>query len=173
VAMAAAVVATAVVVIDRLPLARSAGYSSQKTDPGSPCALRGRRLRSLQEQGPARASKKRLRPSHAGFAPISGRYSRSFPKAQGFMSSTFPTTEDGHQALRARIEAVLDEYVRPGLRADGGEIELVGIDADNIVQVRLQGACQGCPSAVITLTMGVEAELKRRIPEIRFLEAVP
>jgi Fe-S cluster biogenesis protein NfuA len=75
--------------------------------------------------------------------------------------------------LLARIEAVLDADVRPGLRADGGGIEVVGIDADKIVQVRLQGACQGCPSATITVTMGVEAVLKNRIPEIRFLEAVP
>ena len=75
--------------------------------------------------------------------------------------------------LRARIEAVLDQHVRPGLRADGGDVELVGIDADRIVQVRMQGACQGCPSSTITLTMGVEATLKAHVPEIRFLEAVP
>jgi Fe-S cluster biogenesis protein NfuA len=75
--------------------------------------------------------------------------------------------------LLARIEAVLDEEVRPGLRADGGDIEVVGIDADRIVQVRMQGACQGCPSATMTLTFGIEATLKQRIPEIRFLEAVP
>jgi Fe-S cluster biogenesis protein NfuA len=75
--------------------------------------------------------------------------------------------------LLARIEAVLDEEVRPGLRADGGDIEVVGIDADRIVQVRMQGACQGCPSATMTLTFGIEATLKQRIAEIRFLEAVP
>ena len=76
-------------------------------------------------------------------------------------------------ALRARIEEVLEEHVRPGLRADGGGVEVVGIDADRIVQVRMQGACQGCPSAVMTLMFGVEAQLKSRIPEIRFVEAVP
>ena len=77
------------------------------------------------------------------------------------------------QALLDRIEAVLDEQVRPGLRADGGDVEVVGIDADNIVQVRLQGACQGCSASVVTLTMGIEATLKRLVPEVRFIEAVP
>jgi Fe-S cluster biogenesis protein NfuA len=75
--------------------------------------------------------------------------------------------------LSERIERVLEEQVRPDLRADGGDIELVGIDSDNIVQVRLTGACQGCSSSVITMSMRVEAALKARIPEIRFLEAVP
>lgn len=75
--------------------------------------------------------------------------------------------------LLGRIERVLDEHVRPDLRADGGDIELVGIDPDNIVQVRLTGACQGCGSSVITMSMRVEAALKSQIPEIRFVEAVP
>ncbi len=74
--------------------------------------------------------------------------------------------------LRTRIEAVLDEHIRPGLRADGGDVEVVGIDADRIVQVRMQGACQGCPSSAMTLTMGIEAVLKTHVPEVRFLEAV-
>ena len=75
--------------------------------------------------------------------------------------------------LLARIERVLDEQVRPDLRADGGDIVLVGIDDDNIVQVRLTGACQGCSSSIITMSMRVEAAVKAAIPEIRFLEAVP
>jgi len=76
-------------------------------------------------------------------------------------------------SLRQRIEAVLDEQIRPGLRADGGDVEVVGIDADKIVQVRMVGACQGCPSGIMTLTFGIESTLKSQIPEIRFLEAVP
>ena len=77
------------------------------------------------------------------------------------------------QELLDRIERLLDEQVRPDLRSDGGDIEVVGIDDDNIVQVRLMGACQGCGSAIITLSMRVEATLKSSIPEIRFVEAVP
>jgi Fe-S cluster biogenesis protein NfuA len=75
--------------------------------------------------------------------------------------------------LLARIEQVLDERVRPDLRSDGGDIVLVGIDEDNIVQVRLTGACQGCSSAIMTLSMRVESTLKAALPEIRFIEAVP
>lgn len=78
----------------------------------------------------------------------------------------------GRGALLDRIERVLDAHVRPGLRADGGDVEVVGIDADNIVQVRMQGACQGCSSSSMTLTMMIEAALKTHVPEVRFLEAV-
>ena len=81
--------------------------------------------------------------------------------------------DDLSLALLQRIEAVLDEHIRPGLRADGGDVEVVGIDADRVLQVRLTGACQGCPSAIMTLAFGIESTLKAQIPEIRFLEAVP
>jgi Fe-S cluster biogenesis protein NfuA len=80
---------------------------------------------------------------------------------------------DPRRVLLERVEAVLNEHIRPGLRADGGDVEVVGIDDDRIVQVRMQGACQGCPSAIFTLTMGIEAALKAHVPEVRFLEAVP
>jgi Fe-S cluster biogenesis protein NfuA len=83
-----------------------------------------------------------------------------------------PVANDADRELIARIESVLDEFVRPGLRTDGGDVEVVGIDADRIVQVRMQGACVGCPSSTITMTMGIEAAVKSRIPEVRFLEAV-
>ena len=86
---------------------------------------------------------------------------------------TVPEQDDDRRDLRGRIEAVLDEHIRPGLRADGGDVELVGIDDDRIVQVRMRGACQGCPSSAMTLTMGIEATLKAHVPEVRFLEAVP
>ena len=75
-------------------------------------------------------------------------------------------------SLLARIEEVLNTDVRAGLEADGGGVELVGVDADNIVQVRMLGACQGCSSSTYTLTMGIERALKSRIPEVRFVEAV-
>jgi Fe-S cluster biogenesis protein NfuA len=75
--------------------------------------------------------------------------------------------------LLKQIETVLDQRVRPDLRADGIEIVVVGIDPDNIVQVRFAGTCHGCSSAVMTLSMRVEGTLKHHIPEVRFLEAVP
>jgi Fe-S cluster biogenesis protein NfuA len=81
-------------------------------------------------------------------------------------------SDDPDRELRAKIEAVLDEFVRPGLRSDGGDVEVVGIDADRIVQVRMKGACVGCPSSTITMTMGIESAVKAHVPEVRFLEAV-
>lgn len=58
------------------------------------------------------------------------------------------------------------------LQNDGGDIEFVGIDDDNSVRVRLQGACRGCPGAQMTLKMGVERLLKEKIPEIKEVIAV-
>jgi Fe-S cluster biogenesis protein NfuA len=77
------------------------------------------------------------------------------------------------RALMDRIESVLDQHVRPDLRTDGGDVVVVQLDQDNILQVRLTGACQGCSSSIWTLTMRVEATLKAMVPEIRFVEAVP
>ena len=82
-------------------------------------------------------------------------------------------TETTTEQLLSRIESVLDEQVRPQLRADGGDVVVIGLDQDNILQVRLTGACQGCSSSVFTLTMRVESTLKAQVPEIRFVEAVP
>jgi Fe-S cluster biogenesis protein NfuA len=84
-----------------------------------------------------------------------------------------PLTDPRRRELLGQIEAILEEHVRPGLRADGGDVALVGIDDDRIVQVRLTGACQGCSASSYTLTMGIESVVKGRLPEIRFIEAVP
>jgi Fe-S cluster biogenesis protein NfuA len=88
-------------------------------------------------------------------------------------SATDRSESPSGQSILARIEQVLDEQVRPDLRSDGGDIELVGIDQDQIVQVRLTGACQGCSSSLITMTMRVESAVKAAVPEVRFVEAVP
>jgi Fe-S cluster biogenesis protein NfuA len=74
--------------------------------------------------------------------------------------------------LKARIEAVIDREVRPSLIADGGDVEVVGVDSDRIVQIRLLGSCQGCASSIYSTTMGIEAAVKAAVPEVRFLEAV-
>ena len=63
------------------------------------------------------------------------------------------------------------ENIRPNLQADGGDIELVGV-ADNTATVRLTGNCVGCPSAQMTLYMGVEMALKEEIPEFEQLLVV-
>lgn len=72
--------------------------------------------------------------------------------------------------MREKVEAAL-EKIRPALQADGGGIELIDI-VDGIVKVRLQGACQGCMGAQMTLKIGVEKVLKQEIPEVKSVEAV-
>ena len=74
--------------------------------------------------------------------------------------------------LRARVEEILDK-VRAGLRSEGGDIELVDVDDDGIVKVKLQGACCGCPGAAMTLKMGIEEQLKEKIPGVKSVESVP
>ena len=77
------------------------------------------------------------------------------------------------QALFDRIARAIDEHVRPELARDGGDIELVGVDDDQIVQVRLLGSCGACSASVFTVTTAAEQALKARVPEVRFVEAVP
>ncbi len=68
-------------------------------------------------------------------------------------------------SLRERVAAVIDE-IRPMLQGDGGDIELLDVADDGVVRVRLRGACMGCPSAQLTLTYGVERNLRARVPEV-------
>lgn len=70
-----------------------------------------------------------------------------------------------------KVQAVLDQ-IRPSLQADGGDVELVEVTPDNIVKVRLQGACKGCPMSQMTLKMGIERILKKEIPEVKSVLAV-
>ncbi len=72
--------------------------------------------------------------------------------------------------MEEKVKAVIEE-IRPALQADGGDIEFIGLEG-SIVQVRLQGACSGCPHAAITLKQGVEVRIKEAIPEITEVVAV-
>jgi len=73
--------------------------------------------------------------------------------------------------MNEEIEAAISE-IRPRLQDDGGDIEFVGVTDDGVVQVRLRGACAGCPGAVMTLKMGVERIIRERVPEIKSVENV-
>jgi Fe-S cluster biogenesis protein NfuA len=72
---------------------------------------------------------------------------------------------------RENVQAVLDK-VRPSLQADGGDVELVDV-ADGTVKVKLTGACGGCPMSTLTLKMGIERMLKKELPEVKEVVAVP
>jgi Fe-S cluster biogenesis protein NfuA len=74
--------------------------------------------------------------------------------------------------LKDRVVQVLAEEVGPALSLDGSAIEVVDV-TDGVVQVRLSNVCAGCPSTIMTVVMGLEQELRQRIPEIEYLEAIP
>jgi Fe-S cluster biogenesis protein NfuA len=73
--------------------------------------------------------------------------------------------------MREEVEKVI-EQIRPNLQADGGDIELVDVDEDGVVKVKLKGACNGCPMSQITLSRGVEQVLKKNIPGVKRVESV-
>ena len=75
------------------------------------------------------------------------------------------TSNETGLSVKERVAAVIDT-IRPAIQMDGGDIEFVGVDDEGVVQVRLQGACVGCPSAQITLKLGVERNLKEKVPEV-------
>lgn len=69
-----------------------------------------------------------------------------------------------------KVKQALEE-VRPHLQVDGGDVEFVGMD-DGVVKVRLTGSCASCPMSQMTLKWGVENYLKKKIPEVKSVEAV-
>ncbi len=71
-----------------------------------------------------------------------------------------------------QVEVTINDEIRPLLQGHGGDIELIGIDEDKTVNVRLQGACAGCPGAKMTLKNGVERILKEKYPELKEVVAV-
>jgi Fe-S cluster biogenesis protein NfuA len=73
--------------------------------------------------------------------------------------------------LKEKVEGVLDT-IRPMLQADGGDVELVEVLDDGTVNVKLKGACGGCPMSRITLKRGIEVRMKEAIPEVKSVEAV-
>jgi Fe-S cluster biogenesis protein NfuA len=64
------------------------------------------------------------------------------------------------------------ESIRPFLQADSGDVELIEISNDNIIKVKLTGACSFCPMSIMTLRAGIERSLMREIPAIKRVEAV-
>jgi Fe-S cluster biogenesis protein NfuA len=73
--------------------------------------------------------------------------------------------------MKEKVEKVLNE-IRPGLQADGGNVELVDVTEDGTVKVRLTGACAGCPMSTMTLKMAIEKRLKEQVPGVKSVEQV-
>lgn len=68
--------------------------------------------------------------------------------------------------MKDRVQKAID-IARPGLQADGGDVELVDVSPEGVVKVKLTGACRGCPMAQMTLKMGIEKIIKQQVPEIK------
>ncbi|HEY0057448.1 MAG TPA: NifU family protein [Pedobacter sp.] len=73
--------------------------------------------------------------------------------------------------LLQKVETALDT-IRPYLEADGGNVSVEEITSDNIVKLKLLGACGSCPMSIMTLKAGIEQAIKRAVPEIEGVEAV-
>ena len=69
-------------------------------------------------------------------------------------------------SVKERVAAVVNR-LRPMIQGDGGDLELVDVTAEGVVQVRLHGACVGCPGAQMTLRMGVERNIRAIVPEVK------
>ena len=73
--------------------------------------------------------------------------------------------------LRGQVEDAIN-LIRPAIQADGGDVELIDVLDGGVVRIRFHGACQGCPSAGMTLQMGIERVLRERVPQISQVLAI-
>jgi Fe-S cluster biogenesis protein NfuA len=74
-------------------------------------------------------------------------------------------TESKPAGVRERVQGIIN-LIRPAVQADGGDIELVDVTSEGQVQIRFHGACHGCPSSTMTLQMGIERNLREKVPEV-------
>jgi Fe-S cluster biogenesis protein NfuA len=72
--------------------------------------------------------------------------------------------------LKEKVQNALNK-VRPSLQADGGDVQLIDVDDQGVVKVKLTGACGGCPMSQMTLKMGIEKILKQNVPEVTRVES--
>lgn len=75
------------------------------------------------------------------------------------------------ETLTDRVAFVIDR-IRPAVQADGGDLELLEVTDSGVARIKMHGACVGCPSSDMTLRIGIERNLKDRIPEITAVEAI-
>ncbi|UCB45997.1 MAG: NifU family protein [Spirochaetota bacterium] len=73
--------------------------------------------------------------------------------------------------MKENVENALKK-IKPSLQADGGDVELVEVNEDGVIKVKLTGACSGCPMSQMTLKMGIEKMLKEEVPGVKEVIAV-
>jgi len=74
--------------------------------------------------------------------------------------------------MKELVKKAIDK-IRPNLQADGGDVELVDVSDDGVVNVRLTGACRGCPMSQMTLKMGIQKFLKQEVPGVKEVVSIP
>lgn len=87
------------------------------------------------------------------------------------LGSSATGNTEAEEAMKEKVEQAIGK-IRPALQADGGDIELVDVSEEGDVQVRLKGACSGCPMAQVTMTQGVERIIKQEVPDVKSVKAV-
>lgn len=75
------------------------------------------------------------------------------------------STAQPADSVKEKVQGIIN-LIRPAVQADGGDIELVDV-ADGVVKIRFHGACHGCPSSTMTLQMGIERNIREKVPEVR------
>lgn len=86
-------------------------------------------------------------------------------------TTTPASTSGGEQSLFQRVVHVINR-IRPAVQSDGGDVELVEVTKEGVARIRLHGACVGCPSSQMTLHMGIERNIREKVPEITGIEQV-
>jgi len=87
------------------------------------------------------------------------------------LNSFLSFLQEAIEMLKEKVQRAL-EKVRPSLQADGGDVQLVEVDENGVVKVKLMGACGGCPMSQMTLKMGIEKVLKQNVPEVKSVVSV-
>jgi Fe-S cluster biogenesis protein NfuA len=82
-----------------------------------------------------------------------------------------PSPAQPPASVKDRVQSVIN-WMRPIIQSDGGDLELVDVSAEGVVQVRFHGACVGCPSSSNTLRNGIERNIREKVPEVREVHAV-
>jgi Fe-S cluster biogenesis protein NfuA len=81
------------------------------------------------------------------------------------------TPPQSASSVKDRVESVIN-WLRPIIQSDGGDLELVDVSSQGVVQVRFHGACVGCPSSTDTLQQGIERNIREKVPEVTQVIAV-
>jgi Fe-S cluster biogenesis protein NfuA len=106
-------------------------------------------------------------------ADSSGVYTQYYVNTQRYIMAVQPvsTTQLPQLDLRQRVQTVLNS-MRSVIQWDGGDVELVDVTAEGVVAIRFHGACIGCPSSQATLKLGIEKNIREKIPEIKEVVSV-